>query len=507
MLLHDREEVPAVAILRGTSGDDVLIGTPAADRILGLGGDDFLEGAGGDDRLDGGPGFDVASWADRPGRPDSSGARYGMSIDLAAGDAVALVGFLDEDPELERDLVRGIEAVIGTPFRDLILGSAGADLLRGGKGDDEIDAGAGDDLVHGEPGDDVLMGEDGRDRLHGGNGDDSIAGGPRKDFLFGGPGDDTLRGDAGTDFLYGGDGDDVLDEGDDDRVGDLMAGNAGHDIVSYASDARSVTVDLARGTAVQGDELDRLVGIEGATGGMGRSDLLLGDDGANSLATGGGGHDRAFGGAGDDVLAGGAERTLLDAGTGDDVVTGDAGDDTVRGGTGADRLSGGTVEYDYFEPEPLFDHDLIDLGRDRDADVATFELHDFVGRVEDYIGVDRVLNFDPAHDKLAFYVAVNYSPVGGPDEDQVVDVRTALDTNGNGLIDAGDLDVWFDEDGMVIDLESLWEREIGETFLSGQAQQVILIGQRTAFDADAIVSLDVRPEAGLLPHHPEDALL
>ncbi|MEK0084263.1 calcium-binding protein [Benzoatithermus flavus] len=498
-----------MAVRSGTSGDDGLVGTVGADRLYGLGGDDLLDGRTGDDLLDGGSGTDTASWAHNPGHRGTLGGPYGMSIDLVAGTAVARVdfGLFDVNPGIERDTLRGIENAIGSAFADRIDGSGLANLLWGGGGEDEISGKGGDDTIHGGAAHDLINGDDGRDRIEGEGGDDVVYAGNGDDLVLGGAGDDVLAGEAGRDRLYGGAGDDELRDGyGSDRANDLVDGGAGFDIVSYDGDTHGLRVDLATQRAVQGSEVDRLVGIEGVIGSSGPGDLILGDAGANSLATGLGGADRVFGRGGDDVLTGGAARALLDGGAGGDVVTGGAGDDTVRGGAGADRLSGGTVEHDYFEPEPHVDHDRIDLGRDRAADTVTFELHDFVGRVQDYIGVDRVARFDASRDKLAFYVAVNDSPVGGPDEDRVVDVRAALDSNHDGRIDGSDRDVTLDAGGMVIDLGSLWQREVGGPFLSGQDQKVILEGQRTGFSADVIVSLDERPEE-LLAAHPEDTLL
>jgi Ca2+-binding RTX toxin-like protein len=55
-------------------------------------------------------------------------------------------------------------------------------------------------------------------------------------------------------------------------------------------------------------------------------DLLVGYDGADTIA----------GNAGNDVLSGGAAADSLNGGTGDDLLRGQAGNDTLVGGTGND---------------------------------------------------------------------------------------------------------------------------------------------------------------------------
>jgi len=164
---------------------------------------------------------------------------------------------------------------------DYVSGSNIADSLYGFDGDDMLYANSGNDLVYGEKG---------NDQLFGGNGDDK---------LYGGAGDDWLGGDKGDDKLYGG---------------------KGFDIASYAGHLAPVVVNLSKGKVVKAhvgaNQVDKLKGIEGVLGGLGK-DKITGNSSDNKLG----------GDAGDDILKGKG---------GSDVLVGGWGSDTLIGGKGAD---------------------------------------------------------------------------------------------------------------------------------------------------------------------------
>ncbi|HEV2756876.1 MAG TPA: calcium-binding protein [Actinomycetota bacterium] len=99
------------------------------------------------------------------------------SIDLAAGTSMSREVSHFHSP----DLVAGFEAVVGSPYEDVIYGDEGANLLEGSYGDDEIGGRGGRDYLFGEedrgpaiawngttPGNDHLDGGGGRDHLDGG---------------------------------------------------------------------------------------------------------------------------------------------------------------------------------------------------------------------------------------------------------------------------------------------------------------------------------------------------
>ncbi|MDW8123754.1 MAG: calcium-binding protein [Geminicoccaceae bacterium] len=139
--------------IAGSALDEQLVGTSLADLIDGKGGDDVINGRGGDDRLLGGAGRDKI-----------------------AGDGS----------------IRAIET------------TGGNDIVDGGDGNDELDGGYGNDHVLGGRGDDYLFGGyGGRDLLNGGPGHDRIGGGflapsessaqQDSDILIGGPGRDIFE--------------------------------------------------------------------------------------------------------------------------------------------------------------------------------------------------------------------------------------------------------------------------------------------------------------------------
>lgn len=198
----------------------------------------------------------------------------------------------------------------GTNGRDIFDGFAQAERVYGLAGDDDL---------YGNGGDDILFGDDGQDLLVGGTGNDRLAGGNGSDLLAGEEGNDTLT------------------------------GGAGYDYASYAFAAAGIRVDLARGTAADGDGgTDRLAQIEGVYGSR-FADRITGDAGVNEL----------FGDDGNDLLIGGA------------------GQDLTVGGAGADRflfadgdLSASIARADLIGDFSRADRDRIDL-RGVDANTAT----------------------------------------------------------------------------------------------------------------------------------------
>jgi len=150
-----------VAVITGTSANDVLSGTVEADRIDGGAGNDRINAGAGDDEIFGGQGADILT-----------------------GDA----------------------------GNDRIFGEDGNDGVYGGGGDDYVDGGTGDDILIGDGGNDTLLGNDGNDRLLGGTGNDTLIGGAGNDIINGEAGDDIIvwRSGDGADTINGGTGNDTL---------------------------------------------------------------------------------------------------------------------------------------------------------------------------------------------------------------------------------------------------------------------------------------------------------
>ncbi len=259
-------------VLTGLLGADTLLGGAGADTLAGGEDDDVLVVGAGDDVVDGGDGFDTLDLSDATG---------GITLSLA------LTGIQTLRANQGRDIITGVEEVVGSLFADAIAGSAVAELLRGNDGNDRLS---------GLEGDDTLLGGGGADRLDGGTG---------ADVLFGGAGDDTY----------------VVDDAGDEVSEQTAPGvdDGGTDLVS-ASVSHTLGAGLERLTLLGTANLS-------ATG-NGLGNLIRGNDGAN-LVSGLGGGDSLDGGRGDDTVEGGE---------GDDLLLGNAGADRFDGGNGLDTL-------------------------------------------------------------------------------------------------------------------------------------------------------------------------
>ncbi len=220
--------------------------------------------------------------------------------------------------------------IIGTSFADIIRGNGGNDYIDGGDGDDYIDGGSNDDTLKGGLGNDQMLGGSGNDWLNGGDGNDSLDGGSGAqdwaDFdggaavnvdlttgiatgqgtdtilnienILGSSFGDTLKGNALNNRIWGGDGNDTIIA----TLGvDLLAGDAGVDLISFAQLGSSAIVNLATGTYTSGTASGTLSGIENVTG-TALADTIVGDAGDN-LIDGGNGSDNLNGGAGIDTYS------------------------------------------------------------------------------------------------------------------------------------------------------------------------------------------------------------
>ncbi len=109
--------MPAVNVMDGTEGFDLLEGTSGIDKMYGHGEGDILNGMAGNDVLYGGEGYDL------------------------------LIG------------ASGNDRLYGGEGRDTLDGGTGNDVLRGGLGNDTLDGACGEDTLVGGLGDDVLWGD------------------------------------------------------------------------------------------------------------------------------------------------------------------------------------------------------------------------------------------------------------------------------------------------------------------------------------------------------------
>lgn len=100
-------------VIKGGSGDDLLIGTEGNDTLRGGNGNDELHGGAGNDKLMGNGGHDL--------------------LDGGDGDDTLLGG-------------RGNDVLIGGDGLDILDGGAGDDTLAGGTGPDRMTGGRGSDI-------------------------------------------------------------------------------------------------------------------------------------------------------------------------------------------------------------------------------------------------------------------------------------------------------------------------------------------------------------------------
>ena len=336
--------------LDGGKGNDLLQGNDGEDRLIGGAGNDILVGGAGVDTLEGGDDLDTVSYND--------GRDSGVTVNLSTG------------ANTDNDVIRDIENVAGSNFKDVLTGDdnnnaltgfAGDDTLSGGKGNDTLTGGLGNDVLDGGEGVDTASFADLSGNIHAnltsgrssdgdrlsnienlvtGAGDDQLIGDSGNNALSGGAGNDVLLGLGGQDVLNGGAGDDELQggTGDDILVGaggkDLLDGGEGSDTASYVTENVALTIDLESGANSTGDTLIDIENVEASS----KNDQLSGNALANSLY-GLDGDDRLNGRDGNDRLFGGDGIDLLEGGDGNDLLSGGNGADVIRGGRGTDAVT------------------------------------------------------------------------------------------------------------------------------------------------------------------------
>jgi Ca2+-binding RTX toxin-like protein len=309
----------------GRDGNDEINGAAGNDFVLGGGGDDVLAGSAGDDSMTGQAGID---------RADFEGSLAAVDVDLTyRGRGGTAVGE-------GNDLLIDFEDLGGSDFADVLTGDGGANTIYGGDGADVINGGDANDELFGDRGADTINGGPGDDRAVGGDGDDetgdddTINGDEGDDVLDGEHGDDHLAGGPGNDRLLGGDapvGDDTLAGGPGD---DFLAGEGGSDTATYAASEVAVMANLATNSAT-GDGNDELY-VENLVGSP-LNDLLVGDDGANTIS-GGDGDDFVLGAAGNDLISGNVGHGVFVGGDGNDTFDGGSGNELLAGGPGTDTV-------------------------------------------------------------------------------------------------------------------------------------------------------------------------
>jgi Ca2+-binding RTX toxin-like protein len=294
-------------------GNDLILGSELVDTLKGHAGRDVLVGVSGADLLEGGSGDDnfVLSWI------KGVGTRL---VDFMPGDSLTLTDM----PSLI-GVTATLQEINGINSLTVSIASHGSRSFT--IGSSRINN---PNFIY-------------EANTHGPNtittyflgGNVYVAPRVENDLIFGGRGNDTLEGGEGDDVLVGGNG----------RGDDWLIGGAGTDTVTYRSALGSITVDLSSGStngSSAGLGTDRLQGIEHVEGGD-FADKIVGGEAANRLA-GFTGNDTLNGAAGADTLLGGAGNDLLDSAGQDDLIEGGSGDDRIAGGPGQDTASYGSAE-------------------------------------------------------------------------------------------------------------------------------------------------------------------
>jgi Ca2+-binding RTX toxin-like protein len=405
-------------VLTGTDTTNVLSGGFSSDILFGLGGNDTLEGGGGNDTLDGGGGTDIATYVNA-----TAGVQVILGQNGADGRATG------QYPVNDVDILRSIEAVIGSNFSDAMFGNEQSNLFRGMGGDDYFLESRGNDQYIGDTGIDTLdfngnptavsvnlangtiahIGSSETDtifsveRVVGSSADDAIVGSSAAEFLFGSGGRDFLSGAGGVDLLDGGSADDVLDGG---LGNDTLIGGTGSDTAVFSAwdtpppsggvlfFASQVTVRLgnngADGTATRSQfgsviETDTLRGVESVVG-SNNADTLIGNEQDNNLS-GGDGNDTLIGGSQFDIdrLSGGAgadtflyqsrddSRTTAGA-TGDAILDFNINEDTID--LRALNVNAANIVIQDSEADGVnFSRVTEDLNGNRDVDFGEFSIN------------------------------------------------------------------------------------------------------------------------------------
>ena len=354
------------------SGIENAIGSPYNDTIYGDAGNNVLDGGnGGANSINGGGGTDTVSYA-------RSGT--GMIIDL--GSQVTSDG-------VSNDTLSSIENAIGSSFSDTFYSNALANRFDGGGGTDTVSyAGSGAAVII-DLGGQVTWDGTANDTLSsienatGSSFSDTFYSNALKNRFEGGGGADTVSYAASSaavivdlqgQITWDGTVNDTLvsienatgsglsDTFYSNALANRFDGGGGTDIVSYASASLGVTVDMAGGTAREGNVIDTLVSIETVVG-SGLNDTFISNAFANRFEGGNGSDTVSYVSStramtidlGGQVTWDGVVNDTLSSienATGSplaDNLYGDAGNNILDGGLGVDLISGGggidTVNY------------------------------------------------------------------------------------------------------------------------------------------------------------------
>jgi uncharacterized delta-60 repeat protein len=324
-------------LVYGNSGNDTIIGGAGNDTLVGNDGADTFRPGAGDDSIDGGDITDRIGYTDRNVLTYKADATTGVSIDLTGitGDGRFGSGLV-HDGQGGIDTVTNVNFIVGSNFDDTIVGSGAAifEQFEGGTGNDYIDGGAlRDTLNNADNNRAVFASASSAETI------DLAAG-----TATGGDGNDVLvnitqaRGSQFGDHIYGSNRTDYTEQFEGQGGNDTIDGRGGNDIVRYDNAPGAVNVNLAAGTASDGQGgADTLLNIEGVQGSS-FGDVLAGGNPANGVSINDGLIEIFRGGGGNDTIDGGQGYDRADynntATTGVNVTLGGTGTGTAQDGQG-----------------------------------------------------------------------------------------------------------------------------------------------------------------------------
>ena len=536
------------------NGNDSITSGGGNDTIKAGAGIDTINSGAGTDNIDAGAGNDVinvTTWSDFKTSGGVVTIEGGAGTDTIRFDESANNALVLTAPEVSE--ISGVEVILldsGTATSAITLGNAAMESNGGvfnittndGAGATTVDASAVSNGVINVTSDN---GNASNDVLYGGSGDDTFT------FGLNGLADgDTINGFGGSDTIIlnaadGGNVTAVIDFTDTkniEKVSTKVAAATGLDthtitlnIVTAtpaALNAGALEVDFSgltnpavggatfNGTTVTDSKVDFTIT------GSSKSDTLTGSAGHDNISAGGVlVADSITGGSGNDTLSGASGNDTLKGGTGNDNITGNAGADSVDGGAGNDVISGGDGA-DTIDGEGGADTITLGAGKDileydaaADSTGSTKDnITDFTQSTINAVTTDTVtagdsvnINFGTLDNTANTFTLSDKGDVAnaglaGAAIDGVqgsfvfaVDSSTVyLDFNGDGLLNASDLQITFDG------LETFHSNDInaivtagtgGDTLTGGNGDDSLTGGSGDdsitgGYGADVIVSAD-----------------
>ncbi|MES2664627.1 MAG: calcium-binding protein [Pseudomonadota bacterium] len=334
----------------GSAFNDTLYGSVYENLITGGAGNDYVFADLGNDTIIGGAGADTFDGSQGTDTVIYSASAAAVNVNLTTGAGAG--------GDAASDVLSGVEYVTGSAFNDTITGDSSANLLIGAAGNDNLQGGTDEDTLMGGLGSDTLAGGDdidmidyslaaagiavslatgtgtageaagdvisGVEQVFGSAFNDTITGNSVDNLLIAGSGSDVLAGGAGNDSIFGETGNDTVYG---DAGADSLEGGDGFDVLSYASSAAAVQINLALKLHTGGDaEGDYIRDFEHVIGSA-FNDVMTGDI-FDRILSGGAGDDTLYGGTGIDTLIGGAGNDTYQIDSVDDVTDESTGSGT-----------------------------------------------------------------------------------------------------------------------------------------------------------------------------------